>query len=96
MKYIVTRLGDKEGIFVFPRCVDHDRMWEAMQAIRFGDRGNWNRDLRDGEAISAGFVDGGTCHGRSETLNLKSRGTADTALLRAAISGQKPAEGETV
>lgn len=83
MKYITTRLDDKEVIFVFPQCVDHDRMWEAMEAIRFGDHWTWKRKLHDGEAISAGFVDSaGNCHGRSETMDLKSRGSVDTALLK--------------
>jgi len=81
MKYIVTVLDDKEVIFVFPRVVDHDRMAEAMEAIRFGDHRNWNRKLHDGKLISAGFVDRGVCHGNSETLGIKSRGATDTALL---------------
>lgn len=82
MKYIVIMLEGKEKIFVFPKEVDHDRMYEAMQAIRF-DTGfrDWERKLRHGEAISAGFVTNGVCHGRSETLNLDSRGDKDTALL---------------
>jgi hypothetical protein len=87
VKYIVTRLDDKECIFVFPRTVDHDRMWEAMEAIRFGDHRNWERKLRDGEAISAGFVANGVCHGRSETLNLASRGAKDTELLKGSQHG---------
>lgn len=82
MKYIVTHLNDKEVIFTFPRSVDHDRMWEALAAIRFGDHSRWERKLRDGKLISAGFIDHGVCHGRSETLNIGSRGTPDTALLK--------------
>lgn len=86
MKYIVIQLGEKESIFVFPRDVDHDRMFEACEAIRFGNERNWVREIRmNGEAISAGFVDGGVCHGRSETLGLASRGEADTALLTRAL-----------
>lgn len=80
-KYIVTKIDDKEVIFTFPKCVDHDRMWEAMHVIRFGDR-NWERKLHGEKVISAGFVTDGVCHGRSETLNIKSRGAADTALLK--------------
>ena len=82
MKYIVMLLDGKELIFVFPKMVDHDRMCEALGAIRFGDGRNWERKFRDGEAISAGFVSGGVCHGRSETLDLDSRGAADTKLLQ--------------
>lgn len=86
MKYIVIQLGEKESIFVFPRDVDHDRMFEACEAIRFGSDRNWVREIRkNGEAIAAGFVDGGVCHGRSETLGLASRGDVDTALLKGAL-----------
>jgi hypothetical protein len=81
MKYIVMSLNGKEEIFVFPRTVDHDRMAEACEAIRFGGDRNWRREYRDGECVAAGFIDGGKCHGRSETLGLKSRGEVDTKLL---------------
>lgn len=85
MKYIVVQLEGKEQIFIFPKEVDHDRMYEAMEAIRFDVpgtfRGNWKRKLREGEAISAGFVGNGLCYGRSETLGLDSRLDVDTALL---------------
>lgn len=81
MKYIVFNLNCKEMIFVFPRDVDHNRMAEACEAIRWGGEHNWRRSLRmDGEAISAGFITNGKCHGRSETLNLDSR-EEDNALL---------------
>lgn len=83
MKYIVTLLDDKEVIFVFPRCVDHDRFAEGMESIRFGNHLNWERKLRDGKILAAGFVNQGVCSGNSETLNLKSRGAVDTALLKA-------------
>lgn len=81
MKYIVMTLADKEEIFVFPRTVDHDRMFEACESIRFGDSRNWNRKYRDGECVAAGFIDNGQCHGRSETLAIKSRGEKDSKLL---------------
>jgi hypothetical protein len=87
MKYLVANLEGHEAMFVFPRAVDHDRMAEALTMIRFGYNHNWERKLlpRDGKAdgniISAGFVDNGKCHGRSETLGLFSRGDADTELL---------------
>jgi hypothetical protein len=82
MKYIVASLKGKEMMFVFPRSIDHDKMYEAIGAIRVGTDRDWSRDFRGGEAVSAGFIDGGVCHGRSETLNLDSRGAADAALLR--------------
>jgi len=84
MKYIVMALNGAEEIFVFPRTVDHDRMAEACDAIRFGGDRNWERKyLRDGECIAAGFVDNGVCHGRSESLNVDSRPGLDTSLLGA-------------
>jgi hypothetical protein len=81
MKYIVVKLGGKEHIFVFPKTIDHDRMHEAVSALRLGDRHNWRREWP--EPVSAGFVEGGRCVGRSETMNLDSRGELDTILLRA-------------
>lgn len=83
MKYIVMALADQEEIFIFPRTVDHDRMKEACEIIRFGDERNWNRKYRQGGCVSAGFIDNGICHGRSETLGLSSRSEADTKLLAA-------------
>ena len=81
MKYIVYQDGDKEYLVTFPRSIDHDRMAEAMECLRFGSERDWHR--RQGEVLAAGFVDGGgNCHGRSETLGIASRPDADTALLR--------------
>lgn len=94
MKYIVTVLEGKEVIFLFPRSVDHDRMKEALEAIRFGTSRDWCRKLRESEVISAGFVDRGICHGYSETLDLKSRGDADTALLSCWAALNTPAKPE--
>lgn len=84
MKYLVAVIDGNEAIFVFPREVDHDRMAEALCAIRFGGEHNWDRKLfkgvESGKITSAGFIQNGVCYGRSETLNLESRGAADTAL----------------
>lgn len=85
MKYLVAVIDEKEAMFVFPKTVDHDRMAEALEAIRFGSERNWNRKLfkgvEQGTIIAAGFVSHGMCHGRSETLDLGSRGELDTKLL---------------
>lgn len=83
MKYIVIALDGREDIFVFSSLIDHDRMAEACMAIRFGSGINWNRKYRGGEVVAAGFVNGGCCFGRSETLGLESRGEVDTKLLEA-------------
>ncbi|MFM0165700.1 hypothetical protein PQR39_35390 [Paraburkholderia sediminicola] len=80
MKYFVVSLKGKELIFVFPRSIDHNRMHEAVCGIRHGAGHNWRREYA--EAISAGFIDGGKCHGRSDTLDLDSRGELDAILLR--------------
>lgn len=88
MKYIVTVLNDKEVIFTFPSEVDHDRMAEAIQAIRFGSEQNWKRSLREGEIIAAGFITLGNCHGRSATLGVESRGASDTYLI--SMGGSAP------
>lgn len=79
MKYIVYQDGEKEYIVTFPRSIDHDRMAEALEALRFGSERNWHR--RQGEVLAAGFVVGGRCQGHSVTLGISSRGDVDTTLL---------------
>jgi hypothetical protein len=86
MKYIVTLIDGKESIFVFPKCIDHDRFHESLAAIRFGSEQHWKRHVLGcpSDLVSAGFITSdGKCYGHSETLNKKSRGDADTALLGA-------------
>ncbi len=79
MKYITTKSEEgKTEIFLFPRDIDHDAMAEAIARVRNKTRGDWRRIRR--EPVSAGFVTGGVCHGKSETLSLESQPT-DTALL---------------
>jgi len=84
MKYIVTRQEDgSEEIFLFANSVPHDCMGEQLGLIRNPTHGTWGRVYR--EPIAAGYVyvypDLG-CYGRSEALDLESRGNADTALLK--------------
>jgi len=79
MKYIVTESDEgKREIFLFPRAVNHDAMAEALYGIKDQTRGDWRRIRR--KPVSAGFVEGGKCVGRSESLNLNSQ-AGDTALL---------------
>ena len=85
MKYIVVILDGQEHLFVFPRTVDHDHMAEAIGMIRFGGARNWVRSYMDADIVGAGFIDNGVCHGRSETLDIKSRNERDTALLAATM-----------
>ena len=81
MKYIVYQDGDKEYLVAFPRSINHDRMAEALEALRFGSERDWHR--RQGEVLAAGFITGDRCHGSSETLGITSRLDTDTELLRA-------------
>lgn len=73
MKYIVTRnLGNgKEEIFIFPKSVNHDCMAEVLTHIKNQSWDRWDREPRF--PVSAGFTDGNTCYGRSESLDLDSR-----------------------
>lgn len=79
LKYVVVTVEEepKEFIFVFPSYIDHDKFVEGLGAMRVGHP--WERKFH--QAVSAGFITNGVCHGHSETLGLKSRGTDDTHLL---------------
>ena len=81
MKYIVTKNEKgQEEIFIFSKEISHDCMAEAVMGIKNQSFGNWRRVRR--KPISAGFIEGGECVGRSESLGLESR-EEDTKLLRA-------------
>ncbi len=78
-KYVVVTCEETgEQMFMFPKSVDHDVFADILSYIKIGGR-NWKRSYR--EPVSAGFTNGKTCYGRSETLHLNSRGDVDTALL---------------
>lgn len=83
MKYVVTKdEHGKEEIFIFPKHINHDHFAEVLHGIRTDVPGTWNdweRMYR--KPIAAGFTDGKTCTGRSETLNLDSRGRLDEMLI---------------
>ena len=83
-KYVVVKT-DEQGLqlFMFPKEIDHDRFAEVTSFIKHnvnGDPRNWERIFR--EPVSAGFTDGLTCWGRSETLDLSCIPEQDNALLR--------------
>lgn len=90
-KYVVVDLDGKEIGFTFPRFVDHDRFVECIESIRFGGMHTWERKLmvqsRKAKeqdfpfVVGAGFVSNGKCHGRSETLDVDSRGDLDTKVI---------------
>ena len=79
MKYIVTILGGKEAMFVFPKEVDHHRFAEVLENIRYLDY--YTQD-NDGKVVSAGFICDSICAGKSETLDLISRPALDCALYK--------------
>jgi len=79
MKYIVT--SNEEGleeIFIFPDTVNHNVMAESVEFMK-NQHGNWKRIERI--PISAGFIEGGKCVGRSESLDIASR-PQDSKLLQ--------------
>jgi len=81
MKYVVYQDSGNEVLVMFPRTINHDRMAEALEALRFGSDRDWHR--RQGEIVSAGFVVDGHCSGSGETLGIRSRPEIDTKLLAA-------------
>lgn len=82
MKYIVTECEDgKEDIFIFSERIHHDCMMEMLRCIKNQSYGQWGRVSRG--CIAAGFTDGIKCWGRSETLDIDSRGEQDAKLIGA-------------
>jgi hypothetical protein len=82
MKYIVVNLEGEDQIFVFPRTVNHDQMYESLKVIKFGNYRDWQRKYHKATLVSAGFIENGQCCGKSETLNIKSRPMLDTHLMQ--------------
>lgn len=79
MKYVVLKVEEEEEkIFIFDKSINHDSFAEVQSYIKVGEGYNWEREFR--EVISAGFTDGVTCYGASETLGVTAR-VEDTALL---------------
>lgn len=81
MKYVVVESDEAgEQMFIFPMSISHDHFAEVLSNIRhFTGFDQWERIYR--APISAGFTDGVTCTGWSETLQLNSR-PEDTILLK--------------
>ena len=79
MKYVVVESKEQgKQMFIFRKNINHDEFVEVLSYIKVGTPQKWNRAYR--EPISAGFTDGNTCYGNSESLNLVSAKT-DTALM---------------
>ncbi len=80
MKYVVVESEEQgEQLFIFPKNINHDSFAEILNYIKIGESYNWKRVRR--KPISAGFTDGVTCYGKSESLKLESR-KSDTELLK--------------
>ena len=79
MKYVVVE-SEEQGkqLFIFPKNIDHDAFAEILSHMKVGTPQNWKRVYR--EPVSAGFTDGKTCYGKSESLGIKSD-NGDTALM---------------
>lgn len=79
MKYVIVRFDEgPDSIFFFPKSVRHDYFVESLQSLRHDAGRGWDRMYP--EPISAGFTDGVTCYGQSESLDLESR-PEDTLLM---------------
>ena len=86
-KYIVFEATGDNGLryaipVMFPKFINHDEACKHMRmALRSSDNG-----FTPGMPISAGFcsIENGEifCGGKSETLNLKSRGKEDQKVFR--------------
>lgn len=84
MKYIVFSVELDEGHtkeipIIFPNDLVHEDVAKSFKRVLF-------RNFEDQEisVISAGFINVGlvlSCHGRSETLGIASRGAADETLI---------------
>ena len=87
MKYVVTKTKEgPEQIFIFEKGIEHNRFYDVLGYIKEGHDRNWLREFR--ELVSAGFTDGKTCWGKSESLNKDSCSKEDTALLE--TPGKEP------
>ena len=83
MKYVVTEdEAGKQEIFIFPKRFNHDDFADIVNHLKTYKNGNHNdRERQYKKPIAAGFTDGKRCSGRSETLNLESRGRLDEMLI---------------
>lgn len=94
MKYVVCRVYKKRRLFldipfVFPELLSHDLAYEGF---RISILASWPAEQGYSvRALSAGFISsfhvGPGCYGDSTTLQLKSRGKKDDALLSMADYG---------
>ena len=91
-KYIIAENQESdEGecrIFIFEKGISHDKFGLTLETgIRNESWRNWRRE--SWRPISAGFTDGKTCYGRSESLDLDSRPEDTNYLLGIKPEGEK-------
>lgn len=72
MKFVTFDGYHGEQIIVFPRKIQHSSFAHEIERLSFGTM----------KPISGGFVLNGECVGESVSLKMKSRGDADTKLLK--------------
>lgn len=81
MKYIVFESAEcGKQIVVFSKSIIHADMAEDLERMRVEVDGKWRLTRR--RPISAGFTDGKSCYGYSESLRLKSREAEDAKLFK--------------
>lgn len=83
LKYIVVEddVGT-EHMVTFPNFINHDDMLESLLHVRVGTDRDWKRPFKHSNLVSAGFIRGEACYGRSESLDISSRPFADTELFK--------------
>lgn len=70
----------REVIFVFPKLINHDVFFRHLHSVPI--EVNWREwEKMELQLLGAGFTDMRQCYGRSETLDINSRGDADSVLL---------------
>ena len=71
MKYVTFFGYAGEQIIIFPSKIQHLDFAKSIEKLSYGTM----------RPMSGGFIIDGKCTGRSESLNMESRGELDTALI---------------
>lgn len=71
MKYVTFTGYAGEQIIIFPKKIQHSDFAKSVKELSFGTM----------RPIAGGFIVNGECVGRSESLNMDSRGKLDTDLI---------------
>lgn len=71
MKYVTFDGYSGEQIIIFPKKIQHSHFADSIEKLSFGTM----------RPIAGGFIIDGQCVGESESLRMKSRLDADTALI---------------